>query len=151
MKSTMRRVTVIGLTGTAVIGGVLAAAGVANAGTTPHHHPATKTNTHHHPAAKTTTIHHHTPTKKPVSATTKTFATKRAGAQLRSMANTGAASHVVSTLGKAGTKVTVSCYVTGQPMGGDHTWYRTTTPAGAYIPGSSLRSGHDPAAGIKHC
>src|SRR5438309_1034759 len=120
-----RRIMVIGLTGVTIVTGLAVTAGVADASTTPAHTAKKK------PHA---TVQTHT---------TKTFPSKRAGVQTRSMAGTGRGSRVVSTLGKAGTPVTVSCYTVGQPVAHDRIWYRTTNPAGAYVPGGDLRSGHD--------
>ena len=60
-------------------------------------------------------------------------------------------SKIVETLGAAGTRVTVDCYVAGRPVFGDRIWYHTTVPAKGYIAGFYLRSGHDPAARVPRC
>jgi len=137
-----RRVLVIGLTGATIVTGLAVTAGIADAGGAPGHSPTKKPHVATHPHAvkpHTSTVH------------LKTFAAKRAGVPLRSMAGTGQGSRVVGTLGKAGTPVTVNCYTVGQSMSHDRIWYRTTSPAGAYISGSDVRSGHDPAAGLNRC
>src|SRR5690242_11400815 len=83
--------------------------------------------------------------------TGKTFPTKVADVHIRTLPRTGRGSRVVRVLPAARTPVTVACYVSGQAVGGDRIWYRTTAPATGYVPGFFLRSGHDPAAGIARC
>jgi len=56
-----------------------------------------------------------------------------------------------AALGPAGTKVTVRCYTIGQPVGGDHVWYRITAPRAGLVAGFYLSTGRDPATGILRC
>jgi hypothetical protein len=121
-------------------------AGVAHAATSAGH-PATSAG---HPApAATTPAPKPTPTPKPT--TDKVLTTTTAGVHVRTQPNTGRGSHIAATLGKAGIRITVSCYVTGQSVGGDRIWYRTVKPARDYVTGKYLHTGHEPAPGVPHC
>jgi hypothetical protein len=90
-------------------------------------------------------------TRTPTAATTRTYATKFAGVTIRSLPMASRHSRVVARLATKGTKVTVSCYVSGQRIHGDGIWYRAIAPARGYVAGFNLASGHDPAHGIPHC
>ncbi len=60
-------------------------------------------------------------------------------------------SRIFVTLGKVGTRVTVSCYESGQPVSGDAVWYRLTAPEIGYVAGLNLNTGTDPASGVPRC
>jgi hypothetical protein len=80
-----------------------------------------------------------------------TFTTRAVGVHIRTQPNTGTTSRIIGTLDKAKTGIAVACYVTGQAVAGDNIWYRTVNPAGQYIAGHYLTTGHDPAAGVARC
>ncbi|MCW2640778.1 MAG: hypothetical protein JWP76_3084 [Dactylosporangium sp.] len=80
-----------------------------------------------------------------------TFTTRSAAVRIRAQPNTGTTSRIVGTIDKAGTGIAVACYVTGQAIAGNNIWYRTVNPAGHYIAGRYLTTGHDPAAGVVRC
>jgi hypothetical protein len=56
-----------------------------------------------------------------------------------------------ASLGVAGTKVTVRCYVVGESVAGDAVWYRITAPRSGMVAGFYLNTGRDPATGISRC
>jgi hypothetical protein len=85
------------------------------------------------------------------TAPSKTFPTTVADVHVRSLPRTGRGSKKVKVLPAARTAVTVSCYVSGQAIGGDRIWYRITAPAAGYVAGFYLHTGHDPAKGITRC
>jgi hypothetical protein len=58
---------------------------------------------------------------------------------------------MLATLGRMGSKVTVSCYVLGQAISGDDVWYHVTKPVSGFVSGSHLNTGHDPAYQIPSC
>jgi hypothetical protein len=55
------------------------------------------------------------------------------------------------TLSRMGSKVTITCYVTGQKTGGDSIWYHTVRPLAGFVSGSLLNTGHDPAFKVPAC
>jgi hypothetical protein len=57
----------------------------------------------------------------------------------------------LATLGRMGSKVTVSCYVRGQKTGGGAVWYQAVRPVAAFVSGSLLSTGHDPAYKVPAC
>jgi Bacterial SH3 domain len=77
------------------------------------------------------------------------YRTQATGLRVRARATTK--SRVLGVLGKAGSKVTVNCYVLGQPIVGDAVWYHITKPKTGYVAGFYLNTGRDPAAGIVRC
>jgi Bacterial SH3 domain len=77
------------------------------------------------------------------------FRTQATGLRVRARATTR--SRQVGVLGKAGSKVTVSCFELGQPIAGDAVWYRITKPKTGYVAGFYLKTGGDPAAGVPRC
>jgi hypothetical protein len=58
---------------------------------------------------------------------------------------------VVHVLGAAGTRVSVSCFAVGSPVGGDRIWYHIVAPAVGFVAGFYLNTGRDPAAGVPAC
>ena len=58
---------------------------------------------------------------------------------------------VVHVLGPAGSRVTVTCFTIGSPVGGDKVWYRIVAPATGFVAGFYLNTGRDPAAGVPPC
>jgi hypothetical protein len=58
---------------------------------------------------------------------------------------------MLATLGRMGSKVTVSCYVLGEAISGDDVWYHVTKPVSGFVSGSHLNTGHDPAYRIPSC
>jgi hypothetical protein len=57
----------------------------------------------------------------------------------------------LATLGRAGSKVTVTCYVIGQRVSGDAVWYHVTRPVSGFVAGNHLNTGRDPAYQIPRC
>jgi len=58
---------------------------------------------------------------------------------------------VVHVLGPAGTRVTVTCFTIGSPVGGDKVWYHIVAPSTGFVAGFFLNTGRDPAAGVPPC
>jgi Bacterial SH3 domain len=58
---------------------------------------------------------------------------------------------VLGKLGHAGSKVTVTCWTSGEAIWGDHAWYRLSHPRRGYTAGFHLDTGRDPARGVPHC
>ena len=58
---------------------------------------------------------------------------------------------VVHVLGAAGTRVSVSCFAVGSPVGGDRIWYHIVAPHNGFVAGVHLNTGQDPARGVRHC
>jgi uncharacterized protein YgiM (DUF1202 family) len=58
---------------------------------------------------------------------------------------------VLGKLGQAGSKVTVSCWTSGEAIWGDHAWYRLSRPRRGYTAGFHLDTGRDPAHGVPPC
>jgi hypothetical protein len=57
----------------------------------------------------------------------------------------------LKTLGRMGSKVTITCFVTGQKTNGDSVWYHTVRPLAGFVSGSLLNTGHDPAFKVPPC
>src|SRR5689334_20257812 len=98
------------------------AVGVAHASTTTTSHIAAPTTAVARQVGKTskggTTGH--------AKATSKSFVTTAADVAERTKPTLAGSARKVGTVAKAGTRVTVACYVTGQSVHGDTVWYRTT-------------------------
>jgi hypothetical protein len=140
--STYRRTAIVA--GVVAVAAVPLAAGVANASTT-HAHPSRSHATTHGKPGKAGNGRGH------ASSVSKTLTTTTGDVNVRTEPNVSKASHVVTSLRRAGTAVDVSCYVTGQAISHDTTWYRVTKPATGYVSGHYLRTGHEPAAGVSRC
>jgi hypothetical protein len=79
----------------------------------------------------------------------RTFQTTVAHLKVRNHPTTTA--KVNAVLGKAGTKVTVNCWIHGSNVFGDRVWYHSVAPHTGYVAGFYLNTGIDPAPGIRHC
>jgi hypothetical protein len=79
----------------------------------------------------------------------RTYHTLVRGVHIRSWPTS--ASTRLRTLGRMGSKVTITCYVTGQKTNGDSIWYHTVRPLAGFVSGSLLNTGHDPAFKVPAC
>ncbi len=79
----------------------------------------------------------------------RNYHTLVAGVHIRAWPTAFAA--MLATLGRMGSKVTVTCYVLGEAISGDHVWYHVTKPVSGFVSGSHLNTGHDPAYQIPSC
>jgi hypothetical protein len=57
----------------------------------------------------------------------------------------------LATLGRMGSKVTITCYVSGQRVDGDSVWYHSVRPLAGFVAGTNLNTGRDPAYRIPAC
>jgi hypothetical protein len=78
------------------------------------------------------------------------YPTKIAKVHVRSLPSNGAGSHVLATLGTAGTKVTVTCVTRVTTAGVTHSWYRMAKPLG-YIAGRNLVLPPHQVTGLPAC
>jgi hypothetical protein len=83
------------------------------------------------------------------ASTDPVFSTLAHGLHVRKAPTTAAPT--VAVLGRAGTKVTVTCFALGSSVFGDSVWYRSVKPAVGFVAGFFLNTGRDPAAGIPAC
>jgi len=77
------------------------------------------------------------------------YSTLITGLRVRKTPSTAAP--VLTVLGAAGTKVTVSCWARGTSVFGDSVWYHITAPHAGFVAGFYLNTGRDPAAGVPSC
>jgi hypothetical protein len=77
------------------------------------------------------------------------YRSRTAGVRVRT--GPGAKFRVVHKLGRAGTRVTVTCWTRGEAIWGDHAWYHLSSPRRGYTAGFHLNTGRDPAAGVPRC
>jgi uncharacterized protein YraI len=74
-----------------------------------------------------------------LAALTACNATTAAGLHVRSAPNASSAS--VTTVAASGSAVTVTCYVSGQSVHGNRTWYRVSYPRTGYVSGYYVHQG----------
>lgn len=82
---------------------------------------------------------------------TTTLTTQIPRASIRTLASTDRRSRTVTTLRGKGSTVEVSCYLLGERVSGDRTWYRTVSPSTGYISGAELAIRHEPAMHVQQC
>ncbi len=78
------------------------------------------------------------------------YPTKIAKVHVRSLPSNAAGSHVLATLGTAGTQVTVTCLTRVTSAGVTHSWYRMAKPLG-YIAGRNLVLPPHQVTGLPAC
>jgi hypothetical protein len=83
-------------------------------------------------------------------ATGHVYATKIGKVHVRSLPNNSTGSHILATLGTAGTKVTVTCVTHVTTAGVTHSWYRMAKPLG-YIAGRNLVLPPHQVTGLPAC
>ncbi len=72
-------------------------------------------------------------------------------ANLRIRTSPSISANISGYLTSVGSKVVISCYVSGSSIFGDPVWYRATKPAVGYVTGRFLNTGGDPAPAVPHC
>ena len=72
-------------------------------------------------------------------------------ARLRIWSGTSSRYRIVGRLGRAGSKVVVSCWTRGENIKGDRIWYHLVRPRAGFVAGLHLDTGHDPAPGVPAC
>jgi hypothetical protein len=99
----------------------------------------------HHDIANVVAIRREAPHR------TTTLITRIPRASIRTMASADRRSRTVATLRGKGSPVTARCYLAGERVAGDRTWYRTVSPSAGYIAGADLAIRHEPALHVYPC
>jgi SH3 domain-containing protein len=77
-------------------------------------------------------------------------ATTTSSLHVRSAPNANSAS--LTTIATSGTPVAVTCYVAGQPVHGNRTWYRVSSPTPGYVSGYYVTHGTaGSTTSVPHC
>lgn len=79
----------------------------------------------------------------------RTYLTRVAGLRVRR--GPGLRFRMVGRLGRAGSKVVVTCWQRSVPIKGDPIWYHLISPLHGFVAGVYLNTGRDPARGVPHC